>query len=76
MRKICKDYLDNANPYDLKKTLLISSVFLIIGFLFLFTYKNIWLRYGLIIILIVIAVIKHNLIINFIKKFIEMKKSK
>ncbi len=76
MRKICKDYLNNADPYNLKKTLLISSAFLVIGFLFLFTYNNILLRYGMIIVLIIIAVIKRNLIIDFIKKLIETRNQK
>lgn len=76
MRKICKDNLNNANPFDLKKILLISASFLLIGFAFLFTYGNIFIRYGLIFILIIIAVLKRKAIVNFIKNLIEIRNQK
>lgn len=73
MRKVCRDNLNNADPYDLKVLLLISVVFLMTGFIFLFTYNIVWLRYGLAIILLAIAVIKHKTIVNFVKNLILIR---
>lgn len=76
MRKICKDNLNDADPFDLKKMLLISSVFLLIGFVLLFTYSSIFIRYGLIVILLLTAIIKRNSIMNFIKEIINIRNQK
>lgn len=76
MRKICREYLDNAKPYDLKNLLLISTAFLIIGFIFLLTYEYILLRYGLIFIILIIALSNYRKIIDFFKRLIEIKNEK
>lgn len=76
MRKICKDNLNGANPFDLKRILLISFAFLVLGFAFLFTYSNIFIRYGLIFVLIIAAVIKRKFILNFIKNLVEIRNQK
>lgn len=47
MRKVCKTYLDNVRPYEYKILLLISGVFMAIGFLYLPTYQNKICRYFL-----------------------------
>ncbi len=52
MRKICKRYLDDARPYDCKILLLLSILFVGLGLLYILTYQNIVVRYGLIVILI------------------------
>lgn len=74
MRKICKKNLDNAKPYSLKKIIFVSLMFLILGFVFLITYSNIWLRYGLIAVLLAVSVIKRSSIINFAKKIMYIRK--
>lgn len=76
MRKICKDNLNNSNPYDIKKIIFLSASFLAIGFLLLLTYDNIWIRYGLIIVLIAAVFVMRNSVIGFIKKFIEIRNQK
>lgn len=76
MRKICKEHLDNAKPYDLKKLLMISTTFLVIGFVFLFTYSNMLLRYGLVIIILIIFFAKYKQIIHFLKKIVEIRNQK
>lgn len=73
MQKICKDNLNGVKPYDLKILLLISSVFLMTGFIFLFTYNIAWLRYGLVLVLFIIAAIKHKAVISFAKKLISIR---
>lgn len=76
MKKICKDYLKNINIYDVKKLFLISSIFMGVGFLFLFSYKNNLVRYILILAMASIIAINYKKIIGFIKKLIEIKKNK
>lgn len=76
MRKICRENLDNAKPYSLKKILFISLLFLILGFVFLITYGNIWFRYGLIAVLLTVSVFKRNSIINFAKDLMSIRNQK
>ena len=45
MRKVCKVYLDDLKPYNLRTLLLITGVFMGIGFLYIPTYANPILRY-------------------------------
>jgi len=45
MRKICKDYLDGENAYEVKKIIMLSLVFFAFGFLLMLTYKLPVLRY-------------------------------
>lgn len=47
MRKVCREYLSDARPYDPKILLLITGGFMAVGFLYLPTYQNVFLRYGL-----------------------------
>lgn len=76
MRKICRENLDNAKPYSLKKILFISLLFLILGFVFLITYGNIWFRYGLIAVLLTVSVFKRSSIINFARNLMSIRKQK
>lgn len=76
MRKICKEYLDNVKPYDLKKILMISTAFLVIGFIFLFTYSNMLIRYGSVLAMLVIVFAKYKKIIDFLKKLVEIRNHK
>ena len=46
MRQICKTYLDDARAFELKFILLISAVFMCLGFILMGTYKQMFLRYG------------------------------
>lgn len=76
MQKICRDYLDGEYPYSTKKLLLISGVFMAVGFGFLALYNNIIVRYIVIAGLLVVAIIFRKKIINFVKQMIQIKKDK
>lgn len=54
MRKVCKVYLDDLKPYNLRTLLLITGVFMGIGFLYIPTYANPILRYTYTILLLII----------------------
>ena len=45
MKKICKKYLNNEKVFDVKILVTITAGFLMIGFLFMFAYRHVWLRY-------------------------------
>ncbi len=76
MRKVCKDFLDGARVYSLKILLLITAIFMTIGFAFLATYIDISARYSLIGVLLVITLICHKVIIGSVKNLINIKRNK
>ncbi len=76
MRKICKEYLNDVRPYNLKLILAISIASLVIGFLFMMTYKVLITRYCLIAVLVILGFLMRNKILNMIKLFVNIKKQK
>ena len=76
MRKVCNDFLDGLKVYSLKWLLLISGVFLSVGFVFLFTYKNIIVRYVLIVALAVALIWNRALIMKYVRQFVDLRKRK
>ena len=74
MRKICKEKLSGDQPYDLKILLLISASFIILGFVFLATYKLLIARYVLLVIIFGVCIFKRDLIISTIKSIFALKK--
>ena len=75
MRRVCNKYLDGKNPYNLKILLLISFVFMALGFAFLLTYNYPIIRYGLIVIVAIVAIIKRKELMALGKKLIGLKKA-
>lgn len=76
MRKICKQYLNNIKPYNLKLIIGISIVSLGAGFLIMITYTNIILRYMLIIITFLILFVKRKKLIEIAKMLLNIRKEK
>ena len=76
MSRVCNEFLNGNKVYSLKILLLITLVFMTIGFAFLATYGNMTARYSLIAILVLVTLLKHKLIISSIKNFINIKKNK
>lgn len=74
MKKICKVDMKSSNSYDIKVLIGITTIFMAIGFIFVFTYANICLRYLMILILIIIGIIKRKKIISGAKKLIGTRK--
>ncbi len=75
MKKTCKDYCEGRCPYSLKTIVPIAVVFLISGFLIMFTYNYIIIRYSIAAAAIVAAIIKRKYIAASIKKVMAIKKS-
>ena len=74
MNKVCKNNLNNVRPYKTKILLLISLVFMGIGFMFLFTYNYPLIRYALLLTIIVVAIVMRKKIISFVKELLSLRK--
>lgn len=75
MNSICMKYCDGIRPYETKKIMAITIPFVVAGFALLFTYNYPVIRYGLIVVAVIIAVIKKKDLIQLSKKLIGLKKS-
>ncbi|WP_261805480.1 lipopolysaccharide biosynthesis protein [Lapidilactobacillus luobeiensis] len=75
MKKICKTEFDGASPYSTKILLIITGIFMLLGFSLLLTYRNVILRYGIILILCVALFVKRKELIKQVKRIISIKKS-
>ncbi len=67
MKKICKKNLPGKKIYDEKIILLITIIFLIVGFAFSFTYEFTLLRYLLIAVICLIVFLKRDVFIKILK---------
>ena len=76
MVKLCHDSLGDAHIYSTKILLAITAGFMIFGFLFLFTYQSIYLRYSMITFLIVCLIIRKKTVFNAVKQIILIRKNK
>ena len=76
MHIICKQYIDNVQPYNIGVlcSLAISMLILCLGILTIYKYTI--LRYGIILIALVIIFIFRKSIIRFAQNIVELKKSK
>lgn len=76
MRRVCKQYLDNIKPYSLKLILLIAVATLLVGFFFLFLYKNNILRYLFIGLIAIAVFLNRTPLLNMISIVTDIKKKK
>lgn len=76
MNKICKDKLNEIKPFNSRILLLITCLFMGLGFLFLVTYYNRVLRYSLIVVLLMTACFKRRIIVDNVKSIISIKNAK
>lgn len=73
MRSICKQYLDDVKLFDMKFIYLMSAIVLILTVVFEFTYELMYVRYGIILAIVIILFFKRNTFINTIKEFKKKK---
>lgn len=74
MRKICREQLNNEQPYSLRIYGGITATFLLIGFIFMVSYKHIIMRYSMLVVMIIVIIVFHEKIINVIKNILNLKK--
>ncbi len=75
MRKVCREQLNNARPFNLKIYFLIAGGFLILGFLLMLTYPLAILRYALLLVAVVLCVIFHRKIFAAVKNILSVRKA-
>ena len=68
-RKILKEEKYKEDIYDIRVIMLISLITLLIMFMMTITYKNIFIRYTIIIIIISLIIIKRNKLVELLNKF-------
>ena len=76
MRKVCREYCDGIMPYNTKIILIITIVFLILGFTLMITYLNIFVRYAMISTVMILTILFRERIKTAIQVIIAMKKKK
>lgn len=75
MHKICREQLNNEQPYSLRIYAGITVAFLLFGFTFMASYNYIAIRYALLGIMLVVMVVFHKEIIDVIKNILNLKKN-
>ena len=73
MQKLIKENVDNETVYELKILIIISVLFMIIGFSLLLTYKITIIRYSIILFLFVIVIVNREKVISFAKSIMESR---
>ena len=66
MRKICREQLNNVQPYSLRIYGGITAAFLLIGFIFMASYNYVAVRYSMLGIMLIVMVVFHKKIINIL----------
>ena len=68
MRKVCRTYMDDVKPYNAKVLIGISVVFMGIGFLYIPTYSNIFVRYSLTVLFLVFIIVKRKQVYSLVRE--------
>ncbi|MCM1577857.1 MAG: oligosaccharide flippase family protein [Ruminococcus sp.] len=74
MKKICKEFCGGRCPYSFRTIMSITIPFLTAGFLIMFSYNYIAIRYGAAALAVITAAIKRKKIADAVKKILEIKK--
>lgn len=74
MNKVCNQFCGGIMPYNLRKILSITILFVISGFLLLSTYDHIIIRYIIISVTMIISVIKRKELVSLLKKIMNLQK--
>ena len=74
MNSICDRYEKGIRPYHGKKLALITLIFVVTALSIMVTYSYNWVRYGAIVIVCVVVLIKHDIIIKKVQQIINIRK--
>lgn len=74
MNIVCEHNCEGIKPYDTRRILVITVPFVAAGFVFLATYDYPIVRYGIIVIAIIIAAVLRNRIIGVLQGMLALKK--
>ena len=73
MNKISKQYVQEDAVYDWRKLVVISVVFMVLGFGYMYSYSNLTVRLGISLALIILLALKWKKVIAFIKDTMNMR---
>lgn len=76
MRQVCRQCCDGEYPYETRKIIFITLPFLVCGFVFMATYNYPVIRYGLVGVAIIIAIIMRKSITGTVKNIMSLKPSR
>ena len=74
MRWVCKKHMDGAKVYDTKVLLGVSLCLVASGLMLSMTYEVPILRYSLVGIILLLLIIFHKKVINYVKKLMSLRK--
>lgn len=74
MNKVCDRFCNGIRPYDLKKLLRITILFVTAGFLLLLTYGHALIRYGILAAGLVLVIVKRGTLMSAAKNLLAIKK--
>lgn len=74
MAKICNKYLDKVKPYNTRKLILVTILFLIAGFILMSTYEHPVIRYSIIVLCGIFIFIKRKMILKKLNILFSIKK--
>ena len=75
MRKICREQLNNEQPYSLRIYGGISAAFLLLGFILMASYNYVVVRYSMLGAMLIVMTVFNKKIISMIKNLLNLKKS-
>ena len=73
-KKVCKEVLNGQRLYDGKGILWISIGVTIVGIAVAFINHFLWLKYSIIIAILILLIVKRNTVINIVKDMIGKEK--
>ena len=74
MRKVCRECCNGVMPYKTKILFMITAAFMLLGFAFMATYLNTWIRYGIVMVFAVVCVIFRDRIKKSVASVITVRK--
>ena len=74
MHRICKKEFSGNQPFSIRTLLFVTIIFLGIGFLFLISYNQVWMRWIIIMVIVLLVIMKRKKIIENLKTIISVRK--
>ncbi len=70
-RKVCREILNGEQLYDVKGILIISLGLIVVGAVIMLVNGILWLKYSMIVLLLIIALIMHKKVISLVKSVLS-----
>jgi len=74
MSRACKEQWGTGDVYSIKTLVCISSMFIALGFVIMFTYNNVLMRYGILCFFTIIMYMNKKSIFRFISHLLQVKR--